>query len=210
MPTWASPSKARLPRGRRTSGEGAAIYRNFDVFNQASRHYVDVFNRGGTPISSFSATTSAPWIKLSATSVTVDKEQRLWVSIDWNQAPADSADGSIQITALGTNTVTVKVNTFNPAQPERDAVNGFVEAGGMVSIEAEHFTRAKRRSPMREKRSLGKSAQLRTHPVLDDHLPGHRRQRDAAREFAASGIQNVSVQHRPGRGHVHHRAHAQF
>ena len=111
----------------------------FDVFNQP-RQYIDVFNRGATPFD-FAATVSAPWIQLSSTHGTVEKEQRLSVSIDWNKAPTGSADGSIQITGPGTNTVSVKVNAFNPPQPQRDSFDGFVEAGGVVSIEAEHFTR---------------------------------------------------------------------
>ncbi len=111
----------------------------FDAFNQP-RHYLDVFNRGATPFE-FSATTSAPWIQLSATHGTVEKEQRLWVSVDWSKAPAGSADGSIQITGPGTNSVTIKVNSFNPPQPAQNSFDGFVEAGGVVSIEAEHFTR---------------------------------------------------------------------
>jgi hypothetical protein len=116
-----------------------ALLPQFDVFNQP-RHYIDVFNRGQTPFE-FSATASAPWIQLSSAHGTVEREQRLWVRTDWNKAPAGSADGSIQITGPGTNTVTVKVNSFNPPQPQKDAFDGFVEAGGVVSIEAEHFTK---------------------------------------------------------------------
>jgi hypothetical protein len=111
----------------------------FDVFSQP-RRYIDVFNRGATPFE-FLATTSAPWIQLSSAHGTVEKEQRLWVSIDWNKAPVGSADGSVQISGPGTNSVTVKVNSFNPLQPRTDSFDGFVEAGGVVSIEAEHFTK---------------------------------------------------------------------
>jgi hypothetical protein len=56
----------------------------FDVFNK-QRRYIDVFNKGKAPFD-FTATTNAPWITLSAAKGTVDKQQRRWVSVDWNKA----------------------------------------------------------------------------------------------------------------------------
>ncbi len=120
------------------STETAALPQ-FDVFNQA-RHYIDVFNRGATPFD-FSATASAPWIQLHPDQGKVDKDLRLWVSVDWSKVPSGSADGSVQITGPGTNAVTVKVTAFNPPEPKRDSLDGFVEAGGVVSIEAAHFSK---------------------------------------------------------------------
>jgi hypothetical protein len=40
-----------------------------------------------------------------------------------------------------TNKVVVKVNAFNPTEPTRGSVKGFVEGEGFVSIEPEHFTK---------------------------------------------------------------------
>jgi hypothetical protein len=111
----------------------------FDVFNQP-RYSIDVFNRGKTPFE-FSALASAPWIRLNPPRGRVEKEQRIEVSVDWNQAPAGLATGSVRISGAGTNTVTVGVEAFNPSQPTRDSVQGFVEANGHVSIEAEHYSR---------------------------------------------------------------------
>ncbi|HXC99237.1 MAG TPA: glycosyl hydrolase 115 family protein [Verrucomicrobiae bacterium] len=113
----------------------------FDVFNQ-SQHYIDVFNRDATPYK-FSAAASAPWIQVypSPDGDPVAPEQRLWVNIDWAKAPAGSTYGWVKIPGPGTNAVTVKVNSFNPPQPQRDSFDGFVESGGVVSIEAEHFTK---------------------------------------------------------------------
>jgi hypothetical protein len=118
------------------SGEPALP--EFDAFNQPSR-FIDVFNRGQAPFE-FSALASAPWIVLSAARGTVEKEQRIWVSIDWSTAPRGSADGSVKIARPGANQVTVKVRAFNPAEPARSSLDGFVETNGYVSIEARHFT----------------------------------------------------------------------
>ena len=77
---------------------------------------------------------------LSATKGTVEKEQRLWVSVDWNKAPHGIESGSVTVTGGGTPVV-VKLQTSNPPTPVKSELKGFVEADGYVSIEAEHFTR---------------------------------------------------------------------
>jgi hypothetical protein len=115
-----------------------AVLPGFDAFNQPKR-YIDVFNRG-TDAFEFTATASAPWIVLSASKGTVEKEQRLWVSVDWNKAPVGTSTGSVTISGAG-DTVTVKLHAANPQTPAKNALHGFVEADGYVSIEAEHFTR---------------------------------------------------------------------
>ncbi len=111
----------------------------FDVFNQ-SRHYVDVFNKGQAPFS-YTATAGDPWIVLSAAKGTVEKDQRIWVSVDWAKAPAGTATGTITVAGPGVTNATVQVSEFNPPEPRRDSLHGFVEAGGCVSIEPAHFTR---------------------------------------------------------------------
>ena len=59
--------------------------------------------------------------------------------MDWSKAPQGLASGEVKITGTGA-TVTVKINAFNPAEPTRRSLAGFVEADGCVSIEAEHYT----------------------------------------------------------------------
>jgi hypothetical protein len=122
-------------------GESDPVLPMFDVFNQ-SRRYVDVFNKGQAPFE-FSATTSAPWIVLSTTQGTVDKEQRIWVSVDWGKLPPGTprSDGWIKIARPGSKEVTVQAKAFHPQAPTRATLNGYIEADGYVSIEAEHYTR---------------------------------------------------------------------
>jgi hypothetical protein len=110
----------------------------FDSFNR-QRQFVDVFNRGKTPFA-FTATASAPWIEVSSAGGRVEKEQRLWLSINWSEAPKGSAAASVRITPTGTDGVVVRLKTFRPLEPEREAVNGFLEADGCVSMEAAHFS----------------------------------------------------------------------
>jgi hypothetical protein len=110
----------------------------FDSFNRP-RHFVDVFNRGKTPLT-FMTAASAPWLRLSSAGGMVEKEQRLWVSVDWSNAPAGWAEGSVQIAQTGAKAVAVRLKVFNPPEPAREAVNGFMEADGCVAMEAAHFT----------------------------------------------------------------------
>ena len=124
-----------------TSGEPTLP--QFDGFNR-QRRYIDVFNRGTAPFQ-FTATVSAPWIVLGRTRGSierniVEKERRLWVSVDWQKAPKGLREASVTIKGAGAE-VTVKVEEFNPKTPSRASVRGFVEANGYVSIEAEHYTK---------------------------------------------------------------------
>jgi hypothetical protein len=110
----------------------------FDVFNQ-QRRYVDIFNKGKTPFA-FTATAGMPWIVLDETSGTIEKEKRLWVSVDWSKAPTGTGRGAIKISGRGGD-VTVDLETIKPVEPTRDSLQGFVEGDGCVSMEAEHFTK---------------------------------------------------------------------
>ncbi len=115
----------------------AAVLPQFDSFNQ-QRHYLDVFNKGKTPFE-FTAATSDPWLILSETNGTIKKDKRLWISVDWSKAPQGAASGTVKLTGT-TNAIVVKANAFNPAEPARGSLQGFVEGEGFVSIEPEHFT----------------------------------------------------------------------
>jgi Glycosyl hydrolase family 115/Gylcosyl hydrolase family 115 C-terminal domain len=111
----------------------------FDIFNQQQR-YIDVFNRGQTPFE-FAATVSDPWIVLDATHGTIGKDQRIWVSVDWQQAPKGFSDGSVKLTGAGADSVSIKVTAFNPQEPARASLKGFVESNGYVSMEAAHYSK---------------------------------------------------------------------
>jgi Glycosyl hydrolase family 115/Gylcosyl hydrolase family 115 C-terminal domain/Glycosyl hydrolase family 67 N-terminus len=111
----------------------------FDSFNQ-QRRYVDLFNRGSGDFS-FTARPSAPWINVSSQRGTVEKDQRLWISIDWSRAPQGLGQGSIEIAQTNGKKVSVAVSAFRPEMLDRRSLSGFVEANGYVSIEAAHYTR---------------------------------------------------------------------
>lgn len=127
--------------GFRSAWPGSSDEPALQTFSPCGQHrrYIDVFNRGQLPFE-FSAKPSADWIVLSVDKGKIEKEQRLFVSIDWKKAPAGDASGLIKITGAGSE-VNVKINSFNPSEPNRASLEGFVEADGYVSIEAEHYTK---------------------------------------------------------------------
>jgi hypothetical protein len=124
-----------------------AVLPIFDKFNQPA-HYLDIFNKGTAPIT-VTIQASAPWILTSRAiqhpsslpgEQANEMETRSAVAINWKDAPEGTTNGFVKISD-GTNTVLVRVNVFNPPNPSRNRVKGYVEADGYVSMEAEHFTR---------------------------------------------------------------------
>ena len=111
----------------------------FDAFNH-QRYYVDVFNRGQGSFA-YIAKSVEPWILISMQQGTIEKEHRLWVSIDWNRAPKGLREGTVMVSRSGGESVEIKVPIHNPNATDRDAIQGFVESDGYIAMEAEHHVR---------------------------------------------------------------------
>jgi hypothetical protein len=121
----------------------------FDMFNR-QKFFVDVFNQGKKAFT-YKAEADKPWIYFqnpypgglvtpNSIGITITKEQRLWVGIDWGKVPTGTSTGEIKISGAN-GEVAVKVSAFNPSEPTRESLQGFVESDGCVSMEAEHFTK---------------------------------------------------------------------
>ena len=121
--------------GQTTGSENMPL--TFSGYTQDKR-FIDIFTKGSAGFS-WTATPSAPWIKLSAATGTITDEARVWVSIDWASVPSGSSTGTVMVTAGGASK-SVDISVSNPATPSRGSVMGYVEANGYVAIEAEHFT----------------------------------------------------------------------
>jgi hypothetical protein len=155
---WQQPARNRMPEVKRVDpgndgalgvaiegstsawpGESAkAVLPNIDSFNRQSR-WIDVFNRGQTPVD-FTATASVPWIVLSSSAGSISDDQRISVSVDWDNAPVGDVLGKVTISAGG-KSVPIMLTLVNPPYINRDNLDGFVESDGCVSMEAEHFTK---------------------------------------------------------------------
>jgi len=109
----------------------------FDVFNRQTR-YLEIFNRGSEPFE-YSVAADDPWIILNHGNGTITDQQRVMVSIDWQMLTYGSHEGTVTINGAGSE-VKIRVNAFNPAEPQPSTVEGFVEADGYVSMEAANYT----------------------------------------------------------------------
>jgi hypothetical protein len=109
-------------------------------------YFVDVFLRGADPVN-WQATTSHPWIRLTQSSgklspIFGNKEQRIWVSIDWTMVPkGESVNGTIAFKSHEEEFI-VDVNT----SVVEDQATGFREENGYVSMYAENYTNARNTS----------------------------------------------------------------
>ena len=126
-------SKAALP-----GSENNLSLPEFNPFN-GQQHYIDVFNKGKISFN-YTAVANKPWIKISSHKSKVDKQTRLLISINWNLVPKGNSTGLI--TVEGTHEqVPIKVNVSNPTGITLKTLEGFMETGGFVSIEAKHYTK---------------------------------------------------------------------
>ena len=117
--------------------ESSPLLPPFDVFSKQAA-YIEIFNRGTDPFG-YTAMADNQWIILSSSRGTVTDGQRLNVSIDWSALPFGTHTGSVAVNAEG-NVIKIGVTAFKPAAPDPATLNGFVEAGGFVSMEAASYT----------------------------------------------------------------------
>jgi len=115
------------------------ILPEFDSFNR-QRSYIDLFNKGRESFG-YLVQTEAPWIVPSSTHGVIDREDRIWISIDWTKVPKNVQKGKVTISRAGIESVDIEVPLRNTDLVKLDSLEGFVESNGFVSIEAEHFTR---------------------------------------------------------------------
>ncbi len=64
------------------------------------------------------------------------------MSADWARVPVGTERGTLTVSGPGGAAIRVAVPILNPPAPRPETLDGFVEANGYVSMEAEHFTRA--------------------------------------------------------------------
>ena len=121
-------------------GDDSLTLPTLSVFERRSR-YVDVFNRGELPFE-FAISASEPWVTLSQSGGKVTREQRVMVDVRWDQAPLDTKEATLTVTGPDKARSMIRVPVFNPAAVRPAQAHGFVESGGVVSIEAAHFASA--------------------------------------------------------------------
>ncbi|NUP68752.1 MAG: glycosyl hydrolase [Nonomuraea sp.] len=120
---------------------GEAVLPAFSPYQTYPGQYVEVFNRGTTAFD-YTITSAQPWVTVSPRSGKVGKQVRAAVRVDWSRAPKGRTEVPLTVTGPGGASVTVKAVVDNPAGLIKGPVKGFVEAGGQVTIDAAHHSRA--------------------------------------------------------------------
>jgi hypothetical protein len=108
-----------------------------DVFEKKAR-FVDIFNRGQQAFD-YKVSAGEPWITLDKPAGKVARQQRVMVDVRWAEVPDGVRSATLTISGAG-GKITVAVPLRKPAGAA--ALKGFIEVGGVVSMEAEHYTRA--------------------------------------------------------------------
>lgn len=124
-----------VSRFRRTrDGLYSQRFSSFDPINDQN-YYVEIFNKGSEKLD-YRVEAKNEWIELSSEKGTIQYDEKIWVSIDWNKAPKGEVTGEILISGAGQK-FTVEV----PIRNNLPKASGFIENNGVVSIEALNFTR---------------------------------------------------------------------
>ena len=138
------------------------------AFNSLTKrsYFVDVFNSGTQPLK-WEIEGKDGWIKISKTSGQTETEERIWVSVNWDQVPlSDSVKSIVKFKINGliypVQVMAQKLN-LEPALK-----NIFVEDNGLVAIEAENYTKVQNTSECNWKtiQGLGRASDaIGTFPV---------------------------------------------
>lgn len=126
-----------IEHGKSRRGIERGLYANsfptFDPIND-QKYFVEIFNRGMEQLS-YSIKTENDWIKLSSDQGTIQYDEKVYVSIDWEKVPEETTEGEIIISG-SRRPYTVKIPIWN----DLPKASGFIENNGVVSIEAAEYT----------------------------------------------------------------------
>nr|WP_051364474.1 glycosyl hydrolase 115 family protein [Pontibacter actiniarum] len=121
------------------NAKGEAVLPELTPFGQQS-YYIEIFNRGQKPFT-YTVQTGAEWLQVDQKQGAVNDQQRLFVSVNWKQAPKGKQRVPVTITGPNGKRVVVQAVVNNPANLTADNVKGFVESNGYVAMNAENFSR---------------------------------------------------------------------
>ncbi|HYD92776.1 MAG TPA: glycosyl hydrolase, partial [Flavobacterium sp.] len=106
---------------------------DFDPINRQS-YYVEIFNMGKGTLN-YSVEAKDNWIKLSKTEGSIEYDEKVFVTIDWDKVPKENVTGEILIKGAGKE-YAVKI----PVRYNLPQASGFIENNGAISIEVANFS----------------------------------------------------------------------
>ncbi|WP_053992288.1 glycosyl hydrolase 115 family protein [Mangrovimonas sp. TPBH4] len=115
------------------SGVYSQSFSSFDPINDQT-YYIEIFNKGQETID-YGLHAKEEWIKLSSKGGTLQYDDKIFVSIDWDLAPKVKHLGEILMSSNGKD-ISLQVPIWNTTQTAK----GFVENNGVIAIEASHYS----------------------------------------------------------------------
>jgi hypothetical protein len=106
----------------------------FDPINKQS-YYLELFNQGNTPVN-YQIASDKAWIQVTKTSGNLDLDEKILVSVDWDQVKEGDQQGELTLSSNGRE---FKINV--PLRRDLPQVSGYVENNGVVSIPADGYKR---------------------------------------------------------------------
>ncbi|MFJ8060773.1 glycosyl hydrolase 115 family protein [Streptomyces sp. NPDC096142] len=129
-----------MGEGAGGAGAGPAVLPLFSPYQTRPQQFVEVFNRGRTAFD-YRIEASVPWLTVDRPRGRVGRQVRVEVRVDWAKAPVGRAGGELTVTGAGSS-VTVGCVAEKPSGRGPRELRGFVEAGGYVAIDGEHYDRS--------------------------------------------------------------------
>lgn len=171
-----------------------AVLPAFSPYQSQAAQYIEVFNRGAAPFD-YRIRTGASWLVADRVRGRVDKQDRITFRVDWSRAPKGVTEVPITVSGPDGREVVVQAVVDHPKE-RRSQLEGFVEANGYVSIEADHYSRSVGGSGITWQRIPGIG---RTGAGMEPFLVTAARQTPGRRQPAA-GVPGQPVHHRAGHG----------
>lgn len=104
------------------------------------KHYIEIFNRGTTPFN-YSIRSEKTWLQFSSASGRTNKDQRIWVQVNWAAVPVGTHRIPLTITGPDKKEVNVYAVIKKIRLPKLDP-STYVESDGHISIEADSHKKA--------------------------------------------------------------------
>ncbi|MGY4901693.1 glycosyl hydrolase 115 family protein [Streptomyces sp. 900116325] len=117
-----------------------AVLPAFSPYQSQAAQYIEVFNRGAAPFD-YRIRTGASWLVADRVRGRVGKQDRITFRVDWSRAPKGATEVPITVSGPDGREVVVRAVIDHPKE-RRSQLEGFVEANGYVSIEADHYSRS--------------------------------------------------------------------
>ncbi len=124
--------------GSRWGSFGSRSFTPFDPVNNQN-YYIEIYNTGSEPLN-YTVTPKNDWIKVSSKEGSLQYEEKVYVTIDWNKIPEGQEEGEIVLSEGGGRDITINVPLHKDVPGK---VSGFVENNGIVSITAKNFQNKK-------------------------------------------------------------------